>query len=154
MRMATAVEGEVTQVNSQVYAVDLEQKICDCGRFQENGTQCGAIGGIPRQYLPEVIKISVWKRTYLTNLKPVSLDDLDQFAVDIVCNPPVRERAPIGRPQAVRKKPEYQGKSIACAQARLNGTEAPPSRGKSSQACRKCRKYGHNRKTCQVIVDI
>lgn len=95
--MSSQVRGEVNQANDCVYVVDLDLRTCDCGHFQANGIPYGhafsciyELGKSPRDYVPEAFTIATWRNTYLTNLAPITLDDLSLFDVDALlpCNPP------------------------------------------------------------------
>lgn len=137
--MSSNTLGIVTQLNGKEFEVNLDQRVCSCGHFLENGIPCGhaftcifAIGKRPRQYVPDHFTIETWKNTYLTNLSPISLEHLNQY-VEEECDPPVQQRAPMDRPPMLRKIPGYQRKKAA--QAALNQVEQPPVRGKGSQSC-------------------
>lgn len=91
--MSSQTKGVVTQINGRTYEVDLVARVCECGHFQKNGIPCGhafscifAIGRRPREYVPEYFTMEAWKNTYLLNLAPISLDNLQ---VEEGCNPPV-----------------------------------------------------------------
>lgn len=91
--ISSQTKGIVTQINSPTYKVDLEKQVCDCGHFQENGIPCGhvfscifAIGRRPHVYVPEFFTMEAWKNTYLTNLAPISLDNIQ---VEEGCNLPI-----------------------------------------------------------------
>lgn len=155
-RIADHSTAEVTQANDRVYIVNLDQRRCDCGHFQENGIPCGhafsfiySIGQSPRAWVPNLFTLTAWRSTYLTNLQPINIEDLTH-AVD--CNPPTTKRAPAGRPRTKRLTAGSRQRSVAKAQAALNGETPPQDRGSGSQACRLCGVYGHNRRSCMRSV--
>lgn len=153
VRMASRVLGEVTQANDRVYIVNLADRICDCGHFQENGIPCGhaftciyALNQSPRDYVSHHFSVQTWKNTNLTNLQPVTIENLP---VSNARQPPSLRRAPAGRPRTLRLTAGSRQKYVTRAQALLNGVDHnSPLSGQGSQACRICGIYGHNRKTC------
>lgn len=152
-RMADRSIAEVTQANDRVYIVNLAERRCDCGHYQENGIPCGhafsfiyALNEAPRTYVPIHFTLTTWRDTYLTNLQPINIEDL---ILSTDCNPPTKRRAPAGRPRTVRLTAGSRQKRVIQAQAALNGEAAPEERGAGSQACRLCGAYGHNRRSCK-----
>ena len=171
--MATEVEGEVQQANSQIFLVNLGHQICSCSHFQSNEIPCGHAFSLihqrqnrsPRDYVPIFFLIRTWKETYCRNISPISLDDISTFLNPVIEEneendigegllleivPPTKERSRTGRPQIQLRAPGGQRKKMAQVQALLNGTAIPPQQGKGSQACQRCRTYGHNQKTCII----
>jgi hypothetical protein len=124
--MFSLVKGKVIQANDREYVVDLAMRTCDCGHFQENGIPCGhafssiyVLNQSPRDSVPDVFTVQIWKNTYLTNLEPVTLVDLPHFTSHNntlstrTCNPPVKLRAPAGHPQTVRFTSGSEKKDVA-----------------------------------------
>ena len=172
VRITSAVEGEVTPSNNKVFLTNLAHRTCTCGHFQINGIPCGHAFSVirafqnrsPREYIPTFFTLATWQNTYRTNLRPISLANLDIIAIQAAANmqddvenhdiiEPIKERASIGRPQLARRVAGGQRKRAARAQARLNGSELPPNTGKGSQCCRRCGHFGHNRVTCDVVLN-
>lgn len=94
--MASRTLREVTQANDRVYIVNLTDRICDCGHFQENGIPCGhaftyiyALNHSPRDYVSHHFSVQTWRNTYLTNLQPVAIENLP---VSDACQPPSLRR--------------------------------------------------------------
>jgi len=54
-----------------------------------------------------------------------------------------------GRPKTKRYLPG-SARKIAAAQRSFTGIAAPMGYGQGSQACRRCKEYGHNRRTCKA----
>lgn len=84
--MNSAIKGEVEQANDRKYVVDLELSTCDCGHFQENVIPCEHAYSCLHElrkstgdYVPEWFSIATWTNTYLSNLHPVSLNNLRQY---------------------------------------------------------------------------
>ena len=164
VRIATRTTAEVIQANEKAYTVNLLEKICSCGHFQENGIPCGhafsfiqTIHEAPRNYLPAYFQTTTWKNTYRHNIKPISLDMISNIEVnipnlpDIDCAPPTKLRCLQGRPRNKRLLRSSQKKRTARAQAVLNNDLPPPDHGPGSQQCGKCGSWGHNRKSCRNI---
>lgn len=95
VRMSSQAKGEVNQANDRVYVVDLDLRTCGCGHLQEDGIPCGhacgrisELGKSPRDYVPEAFTIATWRNTYLTNLTPITLNDLSLFDTEalLLCN--------------------------------------------------------------------
>jgi SWIM zinc finger len=82
--MRSEVEALVRQVNDNVYTVNIELGTCSCTIFQENGIPCGhGISTIFAQpgrdlhpYMPEILIISTWKKTYSLNFPLIDISEL------------------------------------------------------------------------------
>lgn len=64
-RVADRSTVEVTQANDRVYIVNLVERRCDCGHFQENGIPCRhafsfiyALNEAPRSYVPNHLTLT------------------------------------------------------------------------------------------------
>ncbi|KAF8428743.1 hypothetical protein EV426DRAFT_640013 [Tirmania nivea] len=100
----------------------------------------------PAYFIPRHFRTEIWHSTYQKNILPILTSEL---AVSNEIQAPTQQQNNRGRPKIKR----FQSKSlrkIARAQASLNGVGAPTEYGQRSQACRRCRKYGHNRRTCKA----
>jgi len=167
--MASAVEGEVTQSNNKVILTNLAYRTGSCGHFQINGIPCTHAFLVirafqnrsPREHIPIFFTLETWQNTYRNTLRQISLASLNPIELQEAANQiddlenhdivePIKERASIGRPQLARRVAGGQRKSVARAQALLNGTALPPNTGQGSQSCRRCGKFGHNRATCDI----
>lgn len=166
VRISDQYRAEVSQANDHTYIVDLSRKFCTCGHFQENDIPCGhaysfilALHQSPRDYLPHMFTISTLKDTYCNNFPPISLKDLPNSSGPSQggglgvpyytnCAPPTKLCAAQGRPQKKRMIRGSHKRQIAQGQARLNLENPPPEKGKGSQQCRGCGRWGHNRRTC------
>lgn len=127
VRMSTATIGIVEQVNDRSYEVSLEERTCDCGRFQESGIPCGHVfscmwelGKSLRDFVPEEFTIQTWKNTYLSNLAPLSLGKISLLVLESAnpisqahCLLPAEEQTPKGQPQVVRLTASSQRKKTA-----------------------------------------
>lgn len=92
--MRTDMQALVSQVNNNVYTVDLETKKCSCTVFQENGIPCGhAItttfarpGRDLVPFMPEILSVETWKKTYHDNFPLADISDLQPLLLS-VCPP-------------------------------------------------------------------
>jgi hypothetical protein len=82
--MRSELQGLVKQVNNNVYTINLETKEYSCKIFQENGIPYGhaitAIFAYPRRdlvpFMPEILSIATWKRTYSDNFPLIDITNL------------------------------------------------------------------------------
>jgi len=155
--MRSDTEGLVRQVNDNVYTVNLDNKTCSCTVFQENGIPCGhAItvifarnGRSLVQYMPEILNITTWKKTYTSNFLLIDISDLQPLPLS-VCHPPLT-RVLRGRPKKERFRKENvrgpRGEAVAQAMAE-------PAREGDDEVwvlyhCSTCRQRGHFSTTCR-----
>jgi len=100
--MRSNTQGIVKQLNSNVYPVDLEEGTCSCLVYQENGIPCGhaitAIFAVQGQditpYMPDILTIKTWKKTYTSNFPLVNITNLQKLPLS-ECHPPLT-RVPCG----------------------------------------------------------
>jgi hypothetical protein len=114
MRLDT--QGLVRQLNDNVYTVDLEAKIYSCIVFQENSIPYSyaitTIFARPNRnltsYIPELLSILTWKKTYTSNFPLIDISDLIKLPLS-ECYPPLT-RVPRGRPKKERfRKDKIRG---------------------------------------------
>jgi len=168
-KLSLHTSGLITQSNHKKIVTDLHFWTCSCGHFQANGIPCGHgftliqtlqsdIPGHPkpRDYVPYYFTTIACLLTYLSNLRPISLDLVKSNSYRITdCNPvvvPQAEREAMGRPKVKRMIAGELRKNVFRAQAKLNGTEAPPSHGSGSQSCTLCGQSEHNRRKCMPSI--
>lgn len=70
------------------------------------------------------------------------------------CNEPIKERVLKSRLQVKRIVLDSQFKRLVWVQTRLNNLEPLSKSRQGSQRCQKCGNYGHNKRTCIVVVNI
>lgn len=98
--MRTELQDLVKQMNNNVYTVDLETKECSCTHFQENGIPCGhaisAIFARPGRdlvaFMPEILSINTWKRTYSDNFPMINVSDLQPLPLSEFHTPLTRSK--------------------------------------------------------------
>lgn len=86
------------QANKQLYVLDLENRMFDCGNFQRdrnpggnNSNFINAFGDLPRYYVADHFTVAGWEKTAIPPLQPVNI--LDQtLATD--CTHSTKRQAP------------------------------------------------------------
>lgn len=84
VRRSSPTKGKVTQLNNQYdFEVDLDEKTCTCGRYQDTQVPCGhavafiyKIRKASNDYMPDYVKMSLYLHTYEKNLPVVSVADV------------------------------------------------------------------------------
>jgi hypothetical protein len=155
--MRSELQGLVKQANNNVYTVNLEIKECSCKIFQENGIPCGhaitAIFAHPGRdlvpFMPEILSIATWKRTYSDNFPLIDITDLQPLPL-FECHPPITG-VPRGRPKKERyRKEDIRGPRGAAAARQL---EEPAGDGDDEvwtpYHCSTCGGRGHFSSTCR-----
>lgn len=143
--ISSPVHGDVQSRSTQsVYVVDLEQKPCSCGIFQENGIPCQhalrciyRIHASPKDSLPELLFIATWKNTYIENWGPISLDNVSP--TDSTCFAPIKQRALVGRPQTTRMETGHQKQKKTRQHQDTDSLSSSPL-----WHCKKCGTVWHN----------
>ncbi|KAF8461114.1 hypothetical protein BDZ91DRAFT_388080 [Kalaharituber pfeilii] len=112
------------------FTVDLNLQHCECGRFSRNGIPCDhALSVIQylqqpiHSYIPSVFWISIWKKTFLQNLKPISIDNLPILENGPTIDPPTNKQKPRGRLKINRFQHGSQQKASK-AQPNINSPDS------------------------------
>jgi hypothetical protein len=155
--MRSNTQGIVKQLNSNVYPVDLEEGTCSCLVYQENRIPCGhaitAIFAVQGRditpYMPDILTIETWKKTYTSNFPLIDITDLQKLPLS-ECHPPLT-RVPRGRPKKERfRKGKKRGpRWDAAAQALVEPANDGDDEIWSLYHCSTCGRRGHFYTTCK-----
>lgn len=169
--------GEVTDLNERVYIVDLVAQTCECGQYQDNGIPCGhaytfilELGESPIHYVPSHFTAVSWKKTYNTNLTPISLLDVEsrnaarqlqelgkstplKSVDDIMPSPPGPNNPGPSTPSDDDRHPPTDSQSTPSKgfsmTLRRRGRPRVDSGGLKRRRCTRCGQLGHNRRGCE-----
>jgi hypothetical protein len=120
--MRTDMQALVSQVNNNIYTVDLETKEYSYTVFQENNIPCKhaitTIFARPGRdlvpFIPDILSVATWKLTYNNNFLLVDMSELQLFLL-FICYPSLT-RVPRGRPKKERfRKEDVRGPRGAAA---------------------------------------
>ena len=104
----------------------------------------------PAVFISDHFRTETWRQTWQYHLPPILIDNL---AVDEMIEPP-RFRVAHGQ---VRKKRGQVGHAPTAASQRLadapSAQAGPSTEPKGSQTCGKCKKKGHNARSCKEPFD-
>jgi hypothetical protein len=127
------------------FVVNLPSKTCGCRKWDVNGIPCAhAIssiwlgGGNPEDYLSPYFGKEMYLKVYAPIIYHVPSEEqwvrTDQPKIE-----PPKSRATIGRPKKVRNRGQEETSNPYIVR-----------RGGNKNQCGKCKKYGHNTRTCTV----
>ncbi|KAI3809479.1 hypothetical protein L1987_25455 [Smallanthus sonchifolius] len=134
--------------------VDLNRKICVCRRWEITGMPCkhavaaiwnkansGKQIGIPENFVDPIYRLERWKEVYNFKVYPINGRSLwPKSLVPTIITPPTHHK-PVGRPKKVRKKSAFElDDAIRGGRLSKKGTTV---------TCVKCKKKGHNSRTCK-----
>ncbi|KAI3677231.1 hypothetical protein L1987_86854 [Smallanthus sonchifolius] len=150
--------GEVYQVSgpwSDQCVVDITDKSCSCRRWELTGLPCkhavaviwymalhGQGIGSPETWAHSCYKLETWKKVYSFKVGPINGRNMwpkDQCPTTLT---PSLYKTPIGRPKKKRKKSMVEVDDNMESGGKLT-TKL------KSVACSKCKKLGHNSRTCK-----
>ncbi|CAH9125525.1 unnamed protein product [Cuscuta epithymum] len=145
VKPASAYEFEVVDKTSRIFIVNLKEKTCSCRVFQLEHFICvhgvAAVGhrrGLScYDYISNYYFTHAWLSTYSGEMHPIGswFDwEIPDHVKSVVCKPPTCLTRPPGRP---KKK-------------RIPSTGEFPSR----QRCSRCKKGGHNKKSCTNPISV
>lgn len=155
------------------HAVYLDDRRCDCGKYQQSRIPCSHaiaciqsyVGTDPYTYVDPYYRIDVARQTYNGTFHPVRHRHYW---------PPMRGKRWTPNPAMIRKKGRPKSTRIrnemdwkeptthtnACKKCNQPGhnsrtcTNVPRNAGESSRhvnRCKKCKEYGHNSRTCKYV---
>src|SRR6266536_4682278 len=155
--MRSDIEGLVRQQNNNVYTVNLDNRICSYTVFQENGIPYGHAvtvifardGRNLNDYMPDVLSVETWKKTYSSNFPLIDISDLEPLPLS-ECHPPLT-RVPRGRPKKERfRKEDIRGpRGEGAAQAMAEPAGDGDDEVWVPYHCGTCGGRGHSALTCR-----
>jgi hypothetical protein len=127
------------------FVVNLLSKTCWCRKWDVTSIPCGHVisslwlgGGNPEDYLSPYFRKEMYLKAYTPIIYPVPSEEqwvrIDQPQIE-----PPKSRATIGRPKKVRNRGQEETSNPYTVR-----------RGVNKNQCGKCKKYGHNTRTCTL----
>nr|KAJ0209959.1 hypothetical protein LSAT_V11C400177530 [Lactuca sativa] len=134
--------------------VDMAQHTCSCRKWELTGIPCKhalvAIRdmrknmqnvGVPEEWVHATYWLKTWKEMYSFKIEPINGRRMwEKFPSPTTLLPP-NHHVPIGRPRKKRRK------SVVELEDMVKGGRA--SRKDKSVTCSKCKKLGHNKRSCK-----
>ncbi|KAK9050200.1 hypothetical protein SSX86_030830 [Deinandra increscens subsp. villosa] len=128
-------------------------RTCACRSWEITGIPCrhavaaircmaefGEEHGSPESYVNHVYRMERWKQVYSHKVYPTNgMSEWSKSQVPTVIVPPAYHK-PIGRPKKARKRSRVEIEE---------GTGAGGSKAGKTLTCGKCKKKGHNRRSCK-----
>lgn len=155
-----------------VHTVNLVERTCDCGKFQQRRIPCShAIACLqkldlnPDTHIDPYYSMEVANQIYEGAFYPVRHEEYWPAVDDIKWAPNPALKRQKGRPRSTRIKNsmdwrEHSSQTSACKKCQQPGhnsrtcTNVPRTVGESSSnsnKCKKCKQRGHNSRTCKNV---
>ncbi|KAI3729045.1 hypothetical protein L6452_17692 [Arctium lappa] len=137
------------------HVVDLQNKSCSCRKWELTGIPCkhvvatiwymaenGGNVGLPEMWVHPCYWLDTWKAVYIFKINPLTgMDMWPKSSCPTILTPPLHHKQ-IGRPKKKRKKSVDE-----LSQPMVKGGKL--SRIGKTVTCIKCKKKGHNSRTCK-----
>ncbi|KAK9060377.1 hypothetical protein SSX86_021081 [Deinandra increscens subsp. villosa] len=144
---------QVSSAQGSRYVVNMGTRTCACRSWEITGLPCrhavaaircmsqfGEEHGSPESYADHVYRMERWKQVYSHKVFPINgMSEWSKSQVPTAIIPPAYHK-PIGRPKKVRKRSRVELEE---------GTGAGGSKAGKTMTCGKCKKKGHNRRSCK-----
>ncbi|KAK9049537.1 hypothetical protein SSX86_031493 [Deinandra increscens subsp. villosa] len=144
---------QVSSAQGSQYVVNMGTRTCACRSWEITGLPCrhavaaircmsqfGEEHGSPESYADHVYRMERWKQVYSHKVYPINrMSEWSKSQVPTVIVPPAYHK-PIDRPKNARKRSRVELEE---------GTKAGGSKAGKTMTCGKCKKKGHNRRSCK-----
>lgn len=137
----------------------MNTKSCSCRSWELTGIPCkhavaviwnmsvnGMQVGNPEQWVNKVYKVSTWKTAYMHTIEPINGVELWNPSNCPTTLRPPKHKVQIGRPKKNRRKSKEEVMSSIANNLAKNGKLTRKGHVKH---CGKCKKPGHNARTCK-----
>ncbi|KAK9071946.1 hypothetical protein SSX86_008377 [Deinandra increscens subsp. villosa] len=145
---------QVIGTTDNQYVVNMDERTCACRGWELTGIPCrhavAAIwnravfkneGGMVESYVNPIYRMDRWKAVYSYKVYPINGSSLwPKSQVPIIIIPPTHHK-PVGRPRKARKRSAIEMEEVT--------RTGKLSKKGSGGTCSKCKKKGHNSRTCK-----